>query len=175
MKKIILLFSILSFFILSGCENKKEANVELKKESEIWHVMDLTDDFDVKTGERKLFQIAKDGKTTVVLWKEGKKYYDMYSITLVTDTYIYKDEDKQFISTVKIKIDDAESFETSAFTLSGNKGVSIFVGSVLEKELKNGKIMKVLMNYKKGEKTLVEFNMENIEEEFKNIIRLEKE
>lgn len=173
MKKIILLFSILSLFLLSGCENKKEVNVELKKESEIWHVMDLTDDFDVKTGERKFFQIAKDGKTIVILWQEGKRYYDMYSITLLTDTYIYEDE--EFIAKVKIKIDDKEPFEMNAFTLSGKKGVSIFVGNVLEKELKNGKIMKVLMNYEKGEKILVEFNIENIEEQFKKIIRLEKE
>ncbi|MFV0580217.1 MAG: hypothetical protein ACK5NU_16345 [Fusobacterium ulcerans] len=164
MKKIILLFSILSFFILSGCGNEKD---KLKKEIGVWKVIDLTNDFNEKTGERKVIQVAKDGKTTIVLGIH--EVFPVYTISVLTDTHI---EDKEEIT---IKIDDKEPFNTPFFRLEEErekeKGIFVFVERQLEKELKNGKIMKILLNVSKEEKILIEVNIKNIEKQFKKVVK----
>lgn len=119
-----------------------------------WNEIELKDKFGSPVGLTRIYQ--KDSKNNGTVFIDKVKNRD-YMIAFLMKESVNNEP------VLKIKIDENSSIYIKASIIFEGRGVIIKLPSKLEKEMREGKIMEVVIDIYKKEKILLEFNIEGFE------------
>lgn len=129
-----------------------------------WEVLELVDEFKEPTGKVRIVKIEKGSKGSFFVNKDKNGY----KIGFLSLEYI-GGKGKYDEALLKIKIDDKSPINVTGNVWTNGKIVSGTLNSKLLELMKNGKIMKVVIEKYNSETIYLEFTLEEFSEYFEKL------